>query len=62
MEQTEHTFTCPYCWEAISMVLDTSDPGSQTYVEDCENCCHPIKIEYSAEAGELLSFQADRAQ
>jgi hypothetical protein len=61
MDQAEHTFTCPYCWEAISMVLDTS-AGTQSYVEDCENCCHPILITYSAGEGEITSFQADRAQ
>jgi hypothetical protein len=39
----EHFFSCPYCWEEISMVLDTS-VRSQTYVEDCEVCCHPIEV------------------
>ncbi len=62
MEQTERQFTCPYCWDDISMVLDTSSGGSQSYVEDCENCCHPILISFAAEDGEILSFQADRAQ
>jgi hypothetical protein len=31
----EHFFTCPYCWEKISMLLDLTG-GGQTYVEDCE--------------------------
>ncbi len=62
MEQTEHTFVCPYCWEPISMVLDPSSDGSQTYVEDCENCCNPISVSYTSEAGEIVSFAADRAQ
>lgn len=44
------------------MLLDASNGGSQSYVEDCENCCHPILITYSAEAGEIVSFAADRAQ
>jgi hypothetical protein len=61
MEQTEQTFTCPYCWQAISMVLDTS-VGNQSYVEDCENCCHPILITYSVEENEIQSFEANRAQ
>ncbi len=38
----EYFFSCPYCWEEISMVLDAS-VQSQTYVEDCEVCCHPIE-------------------
>ncbi len=39
------------------MVLDMSVPN-QTYVEDCEVCCHPIEVRYSAEDGELTDFQA----
>ena len=31
----EYFFACPYCWQRISMVLDTS-VSSQTMIEDCE--------------------------
>ena len=41
----EHFFTCPYCWEQISMLLESSD-DMQNYIEDCEVCCQPIQIEY----------------
>jgi hypothetical protein len=41
----EYFFTCPYCWEQISMVLDTS-VKRQTYIEDCEVCCNPIEVHY----------------
>ena len=40
------------------MLLDLSG-GGQTYVEDCEVCCHPITITYEAEDGALVSFSAD---
>jgi transcription elongation factor Elf1 len=53
----EHFFSCPYCGEQISMVLDLSVP-SQTYVEDCEVCCNPIEISYQVEDEELESFSA----
>ena len=53
----EHFFSCPYCWEEISVVLDPS-VRSQTYVEDCEVCCHPIEIRYSIEDDEVADFQA----
>jgi len=53
----EYFFSCPYCWEGISMVLDTS-VNSQTYVEDCEVCCHPIEIRYAMEDGEVTQFEA----
>jgi hypothetical protein len=29
------------------MVLDTT-VQTQTYVEDCEVCCHPIEVRYTA--------------
>jgi hypothetical protein len=53
----EHFFTCPYCWQQISMVLDTS-VDAQTYVEDCEVCCKPIEVEYVVEDGALVEFDA----
>lgn len=34
---------CPYCGEAISLVLDAS-AGSQHYIEDCHVCCRPITV------------------
>jgi transcription elongation factor Elf1 len=53
----EHSFACPYCGEEISMVLDLS-VRQQSYVEDCEVCCHPIQISYSVEDEELATFDA----
>jgi transcription elongation factor Elf1 len=53
----EHFFSCPYCWEEISMVLDTS-VRSQIYVEDCEVCCHPIELRYAVEDGVVTGFEA----
>ncbi|NNE03047.1 MAG: CPXCG motif-containing cysteine-rich protein [Eudoraea sp.] len=53
----EHFFQCPYCWEEISMLLDTSVPA-ETYVEDCEVCCNPIEISIQFHEQELLSFDA----
>jgi len=53
----EHFFQCPYCWEEISMLLDTS-VRKQTYIEDCEICCNPIEISVRFEDDELLEFDA----
>jgi len=53
----EHFFTCPYCGEEISMVLDLS-VRRQIYVEDCEVCCNPIEITYSVQDDALASFYA----
>ena len=53
----EHEFTCPYCGEEISMVLDFS-VGRQTYIEDCEVCCKSIEISFAVKDDELASFYA----
>jgi transcription elongation factor Elf1 len=53
----EHWFTCPYCGEEISMVLELS-VRRQVYVEDCEVCCNPIEITYTVQGGALENFAA----
>ena len=53
----EYFFTCPYCWQQISMVLDVSEPH-QTYVEDCEVCCQPIEVEYTLNDESVAEFDA----
>jgi hypothetical protein len=56
---TEETFfVCPYCLETISILVDLSQDGPVSYVEDCEVCCHPISIRYQVEENVLLGFQA----
>ncbi len=55
---TEHEFSCPYCGEIISMLLDLS-AGGQSYIEDCEVCCRPIQIAFGVEEGELAWFSAE---
>lgn len=53
----EHFFQCPYCWEEISFILDSS-VFQQTYVEDCEVCCNPIEATCTFHQSELVSFEA----
>ena len=40
------------------MILDPS-VAEQTYIEDCEICCRPVRIRYTAADGELEDFEAD---
>lgn len=57
--EIEHFFTCPYCWQRISMIVDVSI-AEQSYIEDCEVCCNPIQINYMAgNDDELINFSAD---
>jgi len=58
MEEIEKKFKCPYCFEKISMILDLSVGGAQTYIEDCEVCCRPIQITFFVEGGKLSGFSA----
>ncbi|WP_243042642.1 CPXCG motif-containing cysteine-rich protein [Dyella sedimenti] len=41
--QDEVVIHCPYCGEAIEILVDGS-VGSQRYIEDCQVCCRPIEI------------------
>lgn len=54
----EHFFQCPYCWEQISMLLDSSIK-SQTYVEDCEVCCNPIQLKVVFEENALIELNTN---
>ena len=53
----EHFFTCPYCWERISMILDSYEEQSE-YIEDCEVCCRPIEIKFKLSDERLTAFSA----
>lgn len=53
----EHFFTCPYCWEQISMILDSSEEHSD-YIEDCEVCCRPIELHFKFADDSLVQFEA----
>jgi hypothetical protein len=55
----EHAFDCPYCWESITVLVDTS-VAEQEYVEDCEVCCNPIAIHVRARAGRVTDFEAQQ--
>ena len=57
----EYFFTCPYCWERISMLLDP-DMSEERYVEDCQVCCNPIQIFFKMREDEVVHFEAVRLQ
>ena len=40
------------------MLLDLSG-GAQSYIEDCEVCCNPIRISYDVEDEQLIDFRAE---
>jgi hypothetical protein len=50
--------TCPHCGETILLFLDLS-VESQSYIEDCQVCCQPMTVSYSAADGELHELQVE---
>lgn len=37
--------SCPYCGEAVELVVDEGGGSPQSYVEDCPVCCRPWQVE-----------------
>jgi len=57
----EHFFQCPYCWEEVSILLDTS-VTNQTYIEDCEVCCNPLEFTVKFENEQLTNFSVQQIE
>jgi len=53
----EYFFICPYCWQKISMLFDSSQ-RSINYIEDCEVCCRPIEINCEIVNNTIISFNS----
>lgn len=34
---------CPHCWQTYASTVDLT-LGEQSWVEDCQHCCHPIAV------------------
>ena len=50
----EKNILCPYCGEAIQVLVDPQDLG-QEYIEDCQVCCKPIVFKISTDSmGNIL--------
>ena len=43
MHRFEQRVHCPYCGEALVILLDENDAGTD-YVEDCQVCCQPMVV------------------
>ncbi|HEX3276343.1 MAG TPA: CPXCG motif-containing cysteine-rich protein [Gemmatimonadales bacterium] len=60
--ETEATVLCPYCGELNVIGLDPGGGGRQQYVEDCQVCCQPWRVEVSwlADGGAEVMVQAEQ--
>ncbi|EAW31650.1 hypothetical protein GP2143_08869 [marine gamma proteobacterium HTCC2143] len=45
----EQVVSCPYCGEAIDVLIDQQEVGHQ-YIEDCQVCCKPIVFNVSVDS------------
>lgn len=50
----QQVVSCPYCGEAIDVLIDHQDAGDQ-YIEDCQVCCRPISFSVSVDPSGHLS-------
>jgi len=57
---SEERFSCPYCAEPISLVVDFS-AGSQEYIEDCQVCCQPMNVIVDAGTNSDQAVRVERA-
>ncbi len=53
---------CPYCLQAISILLDTGVYENTTIIEDCEVCCRPLEITYDVYEGAVTSYSCDTVE
>ncbi len=50
----EQVVSCPYCGEAIEVLIDHQEAGHQ-YIEDCQVCCKPIVFNVAVDSAGNLS-------
>lgn len=55
----EVNIQCPYCLQAITILLDMGVYEYTTIIEDCEVCCRPIEISYDVQDGSINTFSYD---
>lgn len=58
---TGATVDCPYCGEAVEIVIDPGSGPRQEYVEDCEVCCRPWLVSVAYAADGSAEVRADAA-
>jgi len=54
------TYTCPWCWEAVTAVIDCSGLPMEI-IEDCEVCCRPARLLIAETAAGELTVDVTRS-
>ena len=47
---------CPYCLQAISIVLDVKPFGHQTVIDNCKECNKQIEVSYIVENKKIKTY------
>ena len=56
---TEIGTSCPHCGAPVHLVLDPAGGREQEYVEDCEVCCRPWKVQLHYDARGAADVQLE---
>jgi hypothetical protein len=59
MQLQEQRVDCPYCGEALTLLIDDGDMGVD-YIEDCQVCCRPMVVSAFVDGAGDLSVSARR--
>lgn len=57
--ETEVEATCPHCGAPVSLALDPGGGRVQEYVQDCEVCCRPWRVELHYDAHGAADVQLE---
>ena len=52
---------CPFCFEKFSIEIYQADGEEQSFVYDCEVCCHPIDISVRFLSEEEIDLSAEKS-
>jgi len=57
---SEAEVSCPHCGEVVEIALDPGGGDSQDYVQDCEVCCRPwrVQVRYDTTGSVEVSVEA----
>lgn len=60
MLEEDLSFLCPHCGAALTLRIDCTGGGKQSFTHDCETCCNPIDIRLELEDEEVIYFSAEK--
>ena len=61
MDLRELEVDCPYCGEAISVMVDPVS-GEERYTEDCSVCCRPMVLNIEVDEDDEFIVSARREE